>query len=259
MKRPRKLLSPVVTMVLFAVAVVMLLGSSIGGTRAALTYYSETYTSRLQMYDIGVTLLENDTPVSWRNYDSSGNGTWDENTGVLLEHMLPEGEELKLGKTYKEELKVQNTGTVNQYVRVSIYKYWLDAEGKKNRELSPDLIQLGLTNLGSDWIEDESARTEERTVLYYHHLLYAKGEGNSETSLFADTLTIDDNIAKKVTQETQQEGNYTTIITTYDYNGVTFQVEVQVDAVQEHNAEDAAWSAWGKRISVQDNTLNLRD
>ena len=58
MKRPRKLLSPVVTMVLFAVAVVMLLGSSIGGTRAALTYYSETYTSRLQMYDIGVTLLE---------------------------------------------------------------------------------------------------------------------------------------------------------------------------------------------------------
>ena len=173
--------------------------------------------------------------------------------------MLPEGEELKLGKTYKEELKVQNTGTVNQYVRVSIYKYWLDAEGKKNRELSPDLIQLGLTNLGSDWIEDESARTEERTVLYYHHLLYAEGEGNSETSLFADTLTIDDNIAKKVTQETQQEGNYTTIITTYDYNGVTFQVEVQVDAVQEHNAEDAAWSAWGKRISVQDNTLNLRD
>ena len=110
MKRPRKLLSPVVTMVLFAVAVVMLLGSSIGGTRAALTYYSETYTSRLQMYDIGVTLLENDTPVSWRNYDSSGNGTWDENKGVLLEHMLPEGEELKLGKTYKEELKVQKIG-----------------------------------------------------------------------------------------------------------------------------------------------------
>ena len=85
MKRPRKLLSPVVTMVLFAVAVVMLLGSSIGGTRAALTYYSETYTSRLQMYDIGVTLLENDTPVSWRNYDSRrDNGSWLEEKGELL-------------------------------------------------------------------------------------------------------------------------------------------------------------------------------
>lgn len=259
MKRPKKPLSPVITMILFVVAVGMLLGSSISGTRAALTYYSETYTSRLQMYDIGVTLLENDTPVAWRNYNSSGNGTWDEQTGVLLEKMLPEGEALKLGKTYPEELKVQNTGTVNQYARVSIYKYWLDADGKKNQELSPDLIDLHLTNLGTDWIEDESAKTEERTVLYYNKLLYAEGEGTSVTPLFADLLTIDENIARKVTQEIKKEGNYTTITTTYDYNGVTFQIEVQVDAVQEHNAEDAAWSAWGKRVSVQDGVLSLRE
>ena len=69
MKKPKKRIkavSPAVTAVLFAVAVVMLLGSSIGGTRAALTYYSETYTSRIQMYDIGVSLLENDREVSWR-------------------------------------------------------------------------------------------------------------------------------------------------------------------------------------------------
>lgn len=259
MKRPKKTLSPVVIGILFVVAVGMLLSSSINGTKAALTYYSDTYTSRIQMYDIGVTLLENDQPVSWRNYNSAGNGTWDEEKGVLLEQMLPEGEELKLGKRYPEELKVRNTGTVNQYVRVSIYKYWLDADGRKDRELSPDLIDLHFTNLGTDWMEDEHARTEERTVLYYNRLLYAEGEGTSESSLFADTLTIDENIAKKVTQETKKEGNYTTITTTYDYNGVTFQIEVQVDAVQEHNAEDAAWSAWGKRVTVQDGTLSLRE
>lgn len=259
MKRPKKILSPVVIGILFVVAVGMLLSSSINGTKAALTYYSDTYTSRIQMYDIGVTLLENDQPVSWRNYNSAGNGTWDEEKGVLLEQMLPEGEELKLGKRYPEELKVRNTGTVNQYVRVSIYKYWLDADGRKDRELSPDLIDLHFTNLGTDWMEDEQARTEERTVLYYNKLLYAEGEGTSESSLFADTLTIDENIAKKVTQETKKEGNYTTITTTYDYNGVTFQIEVQVDAVQEHNAEDAAWSAWGKRVTVQDGTLSLRE
>ena len=259
MKRPKKILSHVVIMMLIVVAVLLLLGSSINGTRAALTYYSDTYTSRIQMYDIGVTLLENNEPVSWRNYNSAGNGTWDEEKGVLLERMLSEGEELKLGKVYPEELKIRNTGTVNQYARVSIYKYWLDAEGRKDQELSPDLIDLHFTNLDSDWIEDESARTKERTVLYYNKLLYAEGEGASETSLFADTLTIDDNIAKKVTQETKKEGNYTTITTTYDYDGVTFQIEVQVDAVQEHNAEDAAWSAWGKRVMVQDGTLRLRE
>ena len=69
-----------------------------------------------------------------------------------------------LGKTYRENLKVRNTGTINQYVRVSIYKYWLDSEGKKLQDLSPALIDLNLVNLGTDWIEDESARTQERTV-----------------------------------------------------------------------------------------------
>ena len=39
-KKRIKAVSPVVTVVLFALAVVMLLGGSIGGTRAALTYYS---------------------------------------------------------------------------------------------------------------------------------------------------------------------------------------------------------------------------
>ena len=257
-KKRMKVVSPVVTLALFVVAVALLLGSSIGGTRAALTYYSETYTSRIQMYDIGVSLMENDKEVSWRDYSSAGDGTWNEHTGELLENMLSEGEELTLGKKYQEELKVRNTGTINQYVRVSIYKYWLDPSGNKLRDLSPDLIDLNLVNTGTDWIEDEGARTKERTVLYYNKLLYAEGQGASETPLFADALTIDGSIADKVSQETRKDGNYTTIITTYDYDGVSFRIEAQVDAVQEHNAQDAIWSAWGKRITVnEDGSLSL--
>lgn len=258
-KKRMKVASPAVTVVLFVAAVAMLLSSSIGGTRAALTYYSETYTSRIQMYDIGVSLVENEEEVSWRDYNSAGDGTWNEHTGVLLEHMLPEGESLVLGKTYQENLKVRNTGTINQYVRVSIYKYWLDPKGKKLQDLSPALIDLNLVNLGTDWIEDETARTQERRVLYYSKLLYAQGEGSSETPLFADALTIDDSIAKKVSQETKKTGNYTTIVTTYDYDGISFRIEVEVDAVQEHNAEDAIWSAWGKRVAFHDGVLSLVD
>ena len=58
------------TTVLFGLAIGCLGFSAVGSTRAALTYYSETYTSRVQMYDIGVTLLENDKEISWRNSDS---------------------------------------------------------------------------------------------------------------------------------------------------------------------------------------------
>lgn len=66
----RIITSPAGTLGMFALAVALLMFSSVGGARAALTYYSETYTSRVQMYDIGVTLLENEKEISWRNYDS---------------------------------------------------------------------------------------------------------------------------------------------------------------------------------------------
>lgn len=48
-------------------------------------------------------------------------------------------------------------------------------------------------------------------------------------------------------------------MTTYDYDGISFQIEVEVDAVQEHNAEDAIWSAWGKRVVFHDGVLSLVD
>ena len=43
----------------------------------------------------------------------------------------------------------------------------------------------------------------------------------------------------------------------YDYDGAQFCIEAKVDAVQEHNAEDAVWSAWGKRVTVDNGTLSL--
>ena len=55
------------------------------------------------------------------------------------------------------------------------------------------------------------------------------------------------------------ENGYTTITTTYDYDGVTFNVEAQVDAVQTHNAEDAIKSAWGVDAQISaDGTLSLQ-
>lgn len=249
------LTSPKVSLTAFVLAVGLLLLSSIGGARAALTYYSENYSTRVQMFDIGVTLEENGKSVSWRNYDTNASdGTWDESAGRLLTEMLPKGEKLKIGTKYAEELDVRNSGTINQYVRVNIYKYWTDADGNKLRNLSPDLIQLNLVNLKKDWILDEEASTPERTVLYYSRLL----ESGEVTSLFADSLTIDNMVATKVTQTSQEQDGYTTITTAYDYDGVSFCVEAKVDAVQEHNAEDAIWSAWGRRVSVKNHVLRLR-
>ncbi len=276
MKRSKKHLSPAVIMVLFAVAIAMLLGGSISGTRAALTYYSETYTSRIHLFDIGVTLLENDEPVSWRNYATEGSELWEAGSNVegsevgrLLGDMLKDeaGKEqpLKLGVKYPEVLEVQNTGTINQYVRVSIYKYWVRGdEDTKSRsaedqpkedllhELDPDMIDLHLiTDQG--WLLDRDATTDERTVLYYSRCL----DSEKITEPFADTLTIDEKIATKVSESRDTVNGVTTITTTYLYDGAEFRIDVEVDAVQEHNAQDAIWSAWGRHVIVDEASRTL--
>ena len=253
MKRIKRFLkSPAATMISFFLAVGLLLFSTIGGARAALTYFSDTYVSRVQTSNIGVTLLENGREIAKRDYNETSDGTWDESTGVLLANLLAKDEKFAVGKKYKEELSVKNSGTIDQYVRVSVFRYWLKDE-KKDRTLSPELIGLNLVNVGSDWLLDETSTTEERIVLYYSKLLKA-GE---TSSLFADSIKIDNMIATKVTQ-VPVEGKKNTIRTVYDYDGMQFCVEAKVDAVQNHNAEDAIWSAWGKRVTVDNDTLKLR-
>ncbi len=243
------LTSSKVTLGAFILAVALLGFSSIGGARAALAYYSENYVSRVQMQNIGVTLLENGSAVSSRDYGDTADGNWTETSGALLENMIPEGEEFKLGKTYPEELAVQNSGSISEYVRVSIYKYWKDENGAKMPNLSPDLIDLHLT--GNGWLEDTEAKTAERTVLYYSSVL---GAGQT-SSLFADTLTVDGAVATKVKQVPSEDGK--TITAVYEYDGVEFCVEAKVDAVQEHNGQDAIWSAWGRRVTVSGGSLSL--
>ncbi len=253
MKKLKRFISmPAVTVAAFVLAAALLLTSGIGGARAALTYYSETYAARVAMSSIGVTLNENGAAISCRDYDKDGE--WNHVDGALLEGMLGEDTSVKLGKKYKEELSVTNSGSISQYVRVSIHKYWTDADGKKCREVSPAMIDLNLVNQDTHWIVDPEASTEERTVLYYNRVL---GPGET-TPLFADTLAIKEEVAARVTQtETKRDGG-TVITTMYDYDGYQFCVEAKVDAVQEHNAEDAIYSAWGRLVSVSDGTLSLK-
>ena len=254
------------TVVLFALALALLSFSAIGSTRAALTYYSETYTAQIDVQSIGVTLLENGEVAGYRDYTHADN-EWNEASGELL--ALPEGEEWQIGRTYPEALSVRNSGSIDEYVRVKIYKYWVDEAGNKLPHLSPSMIDLHLT--GGRWLVDDRATTAnmgqgdprdgEMIVLYYDSPLPAAGEGMYyETEPFVDTVAIKSDVATKVTEErTTDADGWTTVRTAYDYDGATFVVEAEVDAVQTHNAQSAIKSAWGVDVEVAgDGTLRLR-
>lgn len=228
-----------VTYLLLVLAAVLLLGSAIGSTRAALTYYSDNYVAEITVSQIGVSLLENGAEVCRRDYnqnewETSTNVGGESANGALLRNMLAEGEKLALNKRYEENLSVKNSGSIDTYVRVRIYRYWV-MNGEKVTTLSPELIDLNFVNTDK-WVRNPK-ETAECTELFYKGIL----PSGQETEEFADSVRIDGAVASEATVET----NGNVITTTYKYDGVEFHVDVEVDAVQTHNAQDAIKSAWG--------------
>ncbi|MDD2978635.1 MAG: hypothetical protein PHN80_01550 [Hespellia sp.] len=251
--KKKKLSFPVKPTLLLAASAMLLIGSTVGSARAALTYYSENYTAQMNMSSIGVTLMEQGAQdseakaVSHRNYQDDG--AWDETQdGELLSGMLADGEKIVPGKTYTEKLSVLNSGNIDTFVRVVITKSW-QKDNAKNTDLSPELIELKLAG-NSGWVEDSSASTDERQVFYYTNALTAGQTTNDLT----DSIRIDNSIAEKVSKIV--DGN--TIKYVYDYDGYTFTMDAEVDAVQTHNAVDAIKSAWGVTVTSDGSTLSLQ-
>lgn len=241
-----------VNITLFIVAAILLLVSVVGGTQAALTYYSDTYLARLNTSQIGVTLLENGNEVAWRDY--AGDDRWNtastpEDTR-LLQSVVPAGEQLQIGRSYSEEIQALNSGQITQYVRVKLYKYWEDGDGQKVYTVTPDLIKIDLAQ-NSGWEVDEDDTTDERIVAYYT-LPLASGE---MTPSLTRSFSIDPSVTRIATEEKTTEGNTTTYVAKYDYKGLRFCVEAEVDAIQEHNIERGALSAWGKNLTETNGRL----
>lgn len=247
MKRKKKRSFPKVTVLLLAASAVLLVGSGVGSARAALTYYSENYSVQMNMQSIGVSLVENDQVVSSRDYADADQ--WEGTTeGSLLSNLLGEDEKFTPGKKYDEAISVTNSGNIDTFVRVIITKSWQDANGDKNTTLDPQLIELNyLTDNG--WVIAEDQSTTERTVLYYTKALPV-GES---TPALSDTLRINESIASEVNKTVKDN----TITYTYKYDGYTFHLDAEVDAVQTHNAKDAIKSAWGVDVNVTEDETGL--
>ncbi len=247
MKRKKKRSFPKVTVLLLAASAVLLVGSGVGSARAALTYYSENYSVQMNMQSIGVSLVENDQVVSSRDYADADK--WEGTTeGSLLSNLLGEDEKFTPGKKYDEAISVTNSGNIDTFVRVIITKSWQDANGGKNTSLDPQLIELNyLTDNG--WVVAEDQSTTERTVLYYTKALPV-GES---TPALSDTIRINESIASEVNKTVKDN----TITYTYKYDGYTFHLDAEVDAVQTHNAKDAIKSAWGVDVNVTEDETGL--
>lgn len=236
--------STTVTILLFLMAVFLLAFGSIGGARAALTEQSLIHYSNLETSSISVALMER--PKAGQPAESvsaDGYGVMKIKSGDMV--ALDGDNELKLGKNYNLPMSVSNDGLIDEYVRVTVYKYWVTPAGTvfdhgwfagggaKDRSLDPTKIELTFPD---GWTEDNDARTEERRAFYYASTL-APGEAVE----FPMTVKINSSVAGEVTID-PDTGKYV-----YTYNGKGFVMEIQADAVQTHNGDDARISSWGQK------------
>ena len=181
---------------------------------------------------IDIELLENSQSIS----------------GELFNKLIIDGEKFKIGKKYKEQLSVKNN-EIDAYVRVVITKKWKD-----NAELNPYMIQLEMDKTGA-WIIDENACSPNKTVMYYSKCL----KNNEITPNFIDSIKIDNKILSETeTKTTVGTNGCQNIETSYAYDNANFELEAEAQAIQSHNAVDAAWEAWGVDIKInQDGSLAL--
>lgn len=220
----RIITSPVVTALLLALAAGLVALGGAGAARAALTISSRDFGAQVRLASISTSLVE----------ENAGGSRVVAAEGVevpLVEGTLvPAGQRFQVGRRYDERLSVANDGDIDEFVRVTVYRYWVDAEGRriKKTDLDPKLIELEFDT--SRWAIDEAASTEERTVLYYQGALAAGGQTEPLTrSVRVSPATLGKVAAGRCA-----------------YEGVEFQLKAVVDAVQTHNGDDAMVGAWGQ-------------
>ena len=266
------------TVVLLLATLVMLIAGSVLSTKAVLTYFSEDYISDFELDHLQVHLIENGKDVCHNNNDDDTvHGTYTNKKkykGNLVEYLGYANEEhykdvagykigtpgtVEPGKTYKEEISAKNGQNINQYVRLTVRKYWVK-DGKKNTKLSPSMIKLtynGSAYNKAAWQKNAKENTEESDTYYLSKMLPKK----KASDLLFNELTIDGSVADKahMTKHEKKEGNKTVITYTYDYNDYTFYIEANVQAIQTHNVNDAIGSLWGvTNVSAKNGKVTVK-
>ena len=214
--------TPLATAVLFALAAGLIGFGGVNAAAAAPRVESRQYGAEVVLSDMSTSLVETNVGYAGKTVASSAGSE------ALLEGLVPKDEAIVTGKEYQEELAVVNDGDIPQYVRVTVYRYWTDGEGKEI-DLDPSLIDVKWNE--ADWTIDDDASTDERTVLYYSDVL-APGATSAPVT---ETIAIDSAVLTAI-----GEGGE------FEYEGVTFGLKARVDAVQDHNGTQAMTGAWGR-------------
>ena len=211
------------TIALFMAALVLIGAGGTTGTRAALTVFSDDYDAVIRTDTLNVELTENRNVVE---------------DGKLYTSI---GKKVEPTRTYADAVGVVNNGGAPEYVRVIVRKYWTDDKGNKTTAFDPSLIELEATDSWSV----QSGGSPETEIYYLKKALGVNGEETLFNNIRISGDVLEEGVGKTVDGVTDGTATKTVITYTYIYNGYSFNVEAEAQAVQTHNAKDAIKSIWG--------------
>ena len=197
---------------LMSIAIGLLAVSIIGGSIAYFRADSEAK-NQITAGNLGVELQFNDD-----NLDNIVNN------GLVVSGAMP-------GDVFEYPLQAYNDGDFDQYVRITLTKYWEDGNGQKSFDADASKIELDLNN--DEWIVDDSDVNNEVIYCYYKKPVSAK----TTTSQVTDSIAIGD-----LTNEDRDL-----------YMALQLKVDVEVDAIQKVAAQDAILAEWGLDVTFDDN------
>lgn len=190
-------------------------------------------------------MLENGGIIAYRNYSKSGN--WEELFGEI------NFDGLEIGEDIEKRITIKNSGNISEFVRIIITKYWADKDENKieNKNGGVDIDELIELNFTGDenWLIDEARATTERTLAYYKKAIDVR----EETGALIDSIKISPDIYDYgYTISEDDNGNIAV-----DYNISGFNMIIEVDAVQTHNAKVAIKSAWGIDVEISEDESTI--
>lgn len=189
---------------LMGLAAVMVMGAVVGGSLAAGQASAEN--------PVTAPLAAATLNIEWTG------GKSDPVILAVTDKALMPADEIEV----KDGYKVDNTGSVDAYIRVTVTKYWADGKGKTT-DLDASNIQLGLNS--ADWIQAESLfeGNSNETEAYYYKYPVPAGQSSSE---LLETIGIPADL-------------------TNDYADKTVKLEAVADGVQFAGADAADLNASG--------------
>ena len=233
---------------ILAAGLVLVGAGAFGTTRAVEEYSSGTQGVQFETAKFSVDLIEEQ---SSGEITVAGSHTKPATLALSAFDKVKAGtEEIKVDYPYPEKVWIQNNsgGEFPEYVRVVVDKNWVDENGDKDTSADPALIGL---NAASGWSKIDSGK--EQTVFYY-----TKPIEKSEKIQLLESIQLDKKVIDGYSKTEIIDGNK--YVTIEGYESKTFSIQMRVDAVQAHHAEDAMLGAWGVVAEInEDGTIKSID